>query len=132
MNFKNFIRIYIKQFPSPKLFGTNIIDLLDDLKRSQSSIDQKVDKVTESLKETSYIMEELESEFVERSKKLSKLQEEYERYSQLSEIEQQKASAMISQFEASIGKRKKSDFWKNIVINIAIAAFFFFLGIFIN
>lgn len=133
MDTKTFFKLFIKHFPVLPMFqGNNIVDLLNDLRRSQTTIDQKVERVSESLKETSVVIDELESELLERQSKLIKLQEEYERYSHLSKMEEENATAVINQFEHSIGKRTKKDLWVNIVISITIAAFFFILGIFIG
>ncbi len=105
---------------------------MDELKRSRTSIDEKVQKVTESLQETSMIIEELESELVERTKNLKVLQSEYERYSKLSEIEEEKASALITQVERSLGKGKKSERWVNFWISIGSGLIIFIAGLLLS
>lgn len=130
MDIKSFLKIFLKHFPMFRitLFG-NTIELLEDLKRSRTSIDQKVEKVSESLKETSILIDELETEMLERTKKMSLLKQEYEQYSKLSSIEEEKASALLSQLEKSLGKGKKSERWFNFLISIFSGIVIFILGI---
>ncbi|QOK28046.1 hypothetical protein IIE26_05085 [Cytobacillus oceanisediminis] len=124
-----FFRVLMRSFPLP---GSNVLDLMDELKRSRTSIDEKIQKVTESLQETSLVIEELESELSERTKNLKVLQSEYERYSKLSEIEEEKAAALISQVESSLGKGKKSERWVNFWIGIGSGLIIFIAGLLLS
>ncbi|MGG5805300.1 hypothetical protein [Bacillus mycoides] len=109
-----------------------IIEMLNDLKESETSIDTKIQKVNASLKETSQIIKELETELTERTQKLDLLQLEYERYSKLAEIEQEKASALLSQVDHSVNKGKKSERWIGFWIGIASGLVILLLGLFLT
>ncbi|MCU5128198.1 hypothetical protein OCA18_06930 [Bacillus cereus] len=106
-----------------------IIEMLNDLKESETSIDTKIQKVNASLKETSQIIKELETELTERTQKLELLQIEYERYSKLAAIEQEKASALLSQVDHSVNKGKRSERWIGFWLGIASGLIIFILGL---
>ncbi|MFV5912473.1 hypothetical protein [Bacillus cereus] len=106
-----------------------IIEMLNDLKESETSIDTKIQKVNASLKETSQIIKELETELTERTQKLELLQIEYERYSKLASIEQEKASALLSQVDHSVNKGKRSERWIGFWLGIASGLIIFILGL---
>ncbi|WP_324656676.1 hypothetical protein [Bacillus cereus] len=109
-----------------------IIEMLNDLKESETSIDTKIQKVNASLKETSQIIKELETEFTERTQKLELLQIEYERYSKLAAIEQEKASALLSQVDHSVNKGKRSERWIGFWLGIASGLIIFILGLIVT
>ncbi|MBG9713121.1 hypothetical protein [Bacillus cereus] len=108
---------------------SNLLDIIDDLKKSETSIDTKIQKVNASLKESSQIINELETELIERTQNLETLQREYERYSKLANIEQEKASALLSQVDHSVNKGKRSERWIGFWIGIASGLIIFILGL---
>ncbi|PGO26405.1 hypothetical protein CN984_17705 [Bacillus cereus] len=125
------VKIFFKHlFNSLTMAPTSIIiEMLNDLKESETSIDTKIQKVNASLKETSQIIKELETELTERTQKLDLLQIEYERYSKLATIEQEKASALLSQVDHSVNKGKRSERWIGFWIGIASGLIIFVLGL---
>ncbi|MGH0685837.1 hypothetical protein [Bacillus mycoides] len=114
--------------PTPTL----LLEIFNELQESEISIDTKIQKVNASLKETSQIIKELETELTERTQKLDLLQLEYERYSKLAEIEQEKASALLSQVDHSVNKGKKSERWIGFWIGIASGLVILLLGLFLT
>lgn len=114
----------------PFIPGPELYDLLNDLSKSRTSLDQKVTKAYESLQETSQLISELEEGLKERVTKVEKLKDEYDRYSELAEIEEGKAGALIKQLEISIGKGKKRDIWVSLMLNLFTGLVVFILGIF--
>jgi len=113
----------------PLVPGPEIYDIIEDLKRSRTSIDEKIQKAQESLQETSRLINELEENLKERTEKLTFLRQEYERYSKLAEVEEDKANALIQQLELSIGKGKTRERWVSLVINVIAGIIVFVLGI---
>lgn len=111
----------------PLVPGDLAVDIIDELKRSRTSIDLKIQKVHDSLQETSKVIKELETELSERTENLKQLQSEYERYSSLTVIEEEKASALLNQVELSLGKGKKSERWIGFWIS-TISGFIIFVA----
>ncbi|MEK4150001.1 hypothetical protein NST02_23440 [Robertmurraya sp. FSL W8-0741] len=126
------LRTILRSLPLPFASGEPILDLLDELKRSRNSIDQKIQKVHESLHETSTVIKELESELTTRTENLKILQSEYERYSTLNEIEEEKANALLSQVEHSLGKDKKSERWISFLISTVSGLLIFLAGLLLS
>ena len=79
----------------PILPDPEIYDLVIDLKRSRASIDEKIEKATKSLQDASLLIDDLEQSLSGRAEKLKVLREEIERYSQIAEVEENKAKAII-------------------------------------
>jgi hypothetical protein len=84
-----------------------IFRLVEDLKRSRTSIDEKIQNAYKSMQETHELIDELEESLKERTEKLSLLSQEYERYSRLAELEEDKASVNTATRIVS-WKREKS------------------------
>ena len=65
---KHIIRALLKSIPllpRPELY-----DIIEDLKRSRTSIDEKIQRAYNSLQETSLLINELEESLKERTEKL--------------------------------------------------------------
>ena len=125
---KNITRAALRMVPF--IPGPELYDLLNDLNKSRTSLDEKVTKAYESLKETSQLISELEDGLKERVSKVEKLKEEYDRYSELAEVEEQKAGALIKQLEISLGKGKTKDIVVSLLLNLFAGLIIFVLGIF--
>lgn len=127
---KRIIRVFLRQIPLlpvPELY-----DLIKDLKRSRTSIDEKIRKAYDSLQETSELIGKLEESLKEKTEKLGFLRQEYERYSKLAEAEEDKARALIQQLELSLGKGRKRERWVSLVINLIAEVIIFVLGILLS
>lgn len=137
MNNKNLriLTLLLKSMPFTTFFfrPEPLLEALKELERSDTTIDIKIQKVNESLQETSQIIKELESELIERSKNLELLQLEYEKYSKLAEIEKEKAAALLAQVDHSVNKGKKTErwtsFWISSISGIVTGLIIFILGI---
>jgi predicted nuclease with TOPRIM domain len=127
---KHIIRALLRSLPLVP--GPELYDIIEDLKRSRTSIDEKVQKAYDSLQETSRLIGELEESLKERTEKLNFLRQEYERYSKLAEVEEDKAKALIQQLELSLGKGRNRERWISLVINLIAGIFIFILGILLS
>jgi hypothetical protein len=107
-----------------------IYDLIVDLSKSRTSLDEKVKKAYESLHETSTLISELEDGLKDRVTKVEKLKEEYDRYSALAEVEEDKAKAIVAQLELTIGRGKPRERIISLLLNIAAGILVFILGVF--
>ncbi|MGN4756446.1 hypothetical protein ACTFRK_11210 [Bacillus cereus group sp. MYBK227-2] len=134
LNMKQLNKIFKKNLlqalvtPTPTLLQ----EIFNELHESEVSIDSKIEKVNASLKETSQIIKELEIELTERAQRLDLLQIEYERYSKLAAIEQEKASALLSQVDHSVNKGKRSERWAGFWISTLSGLFIFILGLILS
>ncbi len=116
----------------PLVPGPEILDLIVDLSKSRTSLDEKVTKAYESLHETSTLIAELEQGLKDRVKKVEKLKEEYDRYSALAEVEEDKAKALVAQIELTIGKGRGLERFISLLLNIVAGILVFVLGVFIG
>ncbi|HEV7890710.1 MAG TPA: hypothetical protein VGP08_08725 [Pyrinomonadaceae bacterium] len=115
------------------LFGgmptAGLYTAIADLKRSRESIDDKIQRASQSLQEASQLVLELEQSLEERTEKLTYLRDEVEKYSQLAEIEENKAAAIIHQLEFTLNKGKTRERWVSLIINLVAGVIIFIIGI---
>jgi hypothetical protein len=116
----------------PILPGPEIYDLIVDLRKSRTSIDEKIDRAVESLHEASNLVSELEKSLEERTQKLGVLRQEVERYSQLAEVNEEKAKAIVQQLELSINRGKNVERWVSLAINLFAGLVLFILGLYLG
>lgn len=112
--------------------GPAIYSIIEDLSRSRESIDEKVNKAYESLKETSILVRDLEDDLKERTERLSLLRDEYVRYSELAEIEEGKADVIIRQLELVADKGKNKERLISLLISLVSGVIIFILGIWLG
>lgn len=77
-------------------------------------------------------MSELEQSLEERSEKMNFLRQEVERYSQLAEVEEEKAHAILQQLELTMNKGKNQERWVSLIINLVAGIIIFVLGILLS
>lgn len=116
----------------PLFPGPDIYDLIVDLRKSRTSIDEKIDKALESLHDAAKLVDELEESLEERTQKLNVLRQEVERYSKLAEVEEDKAKAIVQQLEFSINKGKNAERWVSFAINLIAGIILFVLGLLLS
>ncbi len=111
-------------FPGPELY-----DLVRDLGRSRTDLDQKINRAQASLAETSELIGELEAGLHNRVEKLKQLKEEYDKYSQLAAVEEDKAKVIIQQIEATIGRNRGKERIIALGLNLVAGMIVFVLGV---
>jgi len=109
--------------------ASELYDLIAELNKSRTDIDQKIQKAFESLQETSELLKELESSLKERTEKVNFLRHECDRYSKLAELEEDKAKVIIEQLELSLGKGRNRERWASLLISLIAGLIVFVLGI---
>lgn len=124
---RQFTRVALRMLPF--LPGPELVDLVKELSYNRSSLDQKVQKAYSSLQETSRLVSELEDSLQESADKINKLRSEYEHYSKLAEVEEEKANALIKQLEFSLDRRSRRERWISLAINLIAGLIIFVLGI---
>jgi len=110
--------------PAPDLY-----EIFKELNTSKFSIDTKIDRVTQSLKESSMLIQELQEEMQYRSEKLVELKERYENYEKLAGIEEDKIQPLIGQLELVVNKGKNAERIISFAINIIAGLIIFVIGI---
>lgn len=106
--------------------------LLEDLTENEESFGRKIDRAYESLQDTSRLVERLETKLQTKIENVTKLKQEYERYSALAEIEEGKARALLSQLDISLNKGKGSERVIAFIINLIAGGIIFVLGIWVG
>jgi len=113
--------------PAPELY-----DIFSDLQQSKKSINEKIDKAYNSLKDTSDLIEDLQRDLSDRTEKVKQLRDEYERYSKLAEIEEEKIKPLLIELDKTVNKWKGIERWFSFGINIIAGIILFELGIWLG
>jgi hypothetical protein len=116
----------------PFLHGPELYDLIRSIRRSQDDLDKQVREAVDALQHSSSLISSLEEKAKIRANKLSELQEEYKRLSELSTITSAQAEALARQIEISLGKGKRAERFVAFGINIVAGVVVFVLGIFMS
>ena len=123
---KKLARMAVVSLPT---VGPALEILLEDLRESQSELDEEVQQAIASLQHSSQLVAHLEQGVRERTEKLERLRAEYDRYSQLAEIEADKAKALIEELSLTLGKSQKRERWVAFGINLIAGAIIFVAGV---
>lgn len=113
----------------PIIPGPELFDIFIELKEGKKSINTKIESAYNSLKETSNLITDLESDLNERTEKVKELKATYEEYSRLAEIEEDKIQPLINQLEKTVGKSRNVERVVSFFINLIAGFLIFVLGI---
>jgi len=116
----------------PIIPGPELFDIFIELREGKKSINTKIEKAYKSLKETSKLIADLESDLNERTEKVKELKETYEEYSKLAEIEEEKIQPLINQLEKTVGKSRNIERVVSFFINLIAGFLIFVLGIWVG
>lgn len=121
--------IMMRMLPFSTAFP-EIFELLKDLTKQRTQLDQKIIRAHNALQETSSLLSELESGLKERAEKLDRIKSEYDQYSRLAQVEEEKAQALIQQIELTVSKGKSKERFINLVLNLLAGIVVFVLGVY--
>ena len=96
--------------------------------RKTTTIEDRIATLTDSLKSSIEVISELESEIDNRSKMVSKLKDDAERYEKLKVLNEEQVEAIAQTFRGEIKSESKKSIWRNAIINFVVALLFFLLG----
>ncbi|TAA76056.1 MAG: hypothetical protein CDV28_102184 [Candidatus Electronema aureum] len=113
----------------PLLPGPELYDIFDELRKSRSSLDRKVEQAATSLRETSDLISELENDLLDRSEKIKILRDKIDRYSKMAEIEEDKARVILKEIQCTLDRGKNIERLYSLGINLITGTIFFILGI---
>jgi len=109
-----------------------IATYITEIKRSGEEIEDKISKVLSSLKDTSDLINELQDDIKTRTENVVKLKEEFDHYSKLTEIEQEKIQPLIKELDKAIAKSNKNEWVKGLAINLIAGLILLLVGYFAN
>jgi ABC-type transporter Mla subunit MlaD len=107
-----------------------ILDLLKDLAKQRTQFDKKIARASEALRETSSLLSELEAGLEERVEKLEEVRAQYEQYSKLAQVEEQKAHALLQQIELTVAKGRGKERFISLALNLIAGLIVFVLGVY--
>ncbi len=114
----------IPMFPGPEMF-----DVLVAMRKSRSELADKVGRAAGALSEASQLVDELEETLKERSTQMEKIRLEYERLSNLAEIEEGKAAALIQQVQLTLNQGKAVERWVSLGLSLFAGVVVFIIGV---
>jgi len=126
----NILRLLLRSvpiIPAPELY-----DIFKDLNESKKTINEKIEKAYLSLKETSDLIEDLQKDLTNRTEKVKTIRDEYERYSKLAEIEEEKIRPLLIELDKTVNKGRGLERWVSFGINIIAGILIFSLGIWLG
>lgn len=109
--------------------GPELYDVMRNFRNSQNAFDQQVTEAVNALQNTSALVATLQQGVQDRMTKLEELQKEHEKYSQLAQIEANKAEALLKQVEYTLGKEQKKERWVALAMHLIFGLIFFVLGV---
>jgi len=113
----------------PFLPGPELFDLIVEIQRSSSALDEKVHRATESLRESAELVSELEQALQDRLEKVERLRSQYEHFSKLAEVEEEQARALVQQLEIAVGRGRGKERLIALALNLFAGIIIFVLGI---
>jgi hypothetical protein len=92
--------------------------------KRKESLEERVQRLTDSLYEATALISNIEAEINARSILVEQAQEKYEQYTQLAEIKQPEVDAIAQILRMELMKEGRISFWKGFAVNFI----FFILG----
>ena len=88
------------------------------------TLEDRINKLTSALKESSHLVTEVEIEINERKNLVKELQKDAEKYEKLVSINKDQVEAVAQLLQGELRKEGNKSFWKGIMVNFI----FFVLG----
>jgi peptidoglycan hydrolase CwlO-like protein len=90
----------------------------------KETLEDRINKLTSALQESSHLVTEVESEINERKNLVQELQKDAEKYEKLVSINKEQVEAVAQLLQGELRKEGNKSFWKGIIANFI----FFILG----
>lgn len=103
---------------------TGILKMSFQKKKAKESLENRIENLTNSLKDSVKIIDIIQSEIEERQKIASQLQQDVETYSRITCLKKEEVEAVAQILTGEIKRDNKRSFWKGILVNFI----FFALG----
>ena len=92
--------------------------------KKEETLEDRINKLTSALKESSHLVTEVEGEIRSRQKLVSELQEDAEKYQNLISLNQEQVDAVAQLLQGELRKEGNKSFWESVVLNFV----FFVMG----
>jgi gas vesicle protein len=93
--------------------------------KREQTIEERIQKLTTSLRDATSMIGEVEKEIKERSTLAEKLQSDVEHYNQLVKISKPEVEAIAQLLRGELRREGGKTFWKSVIVNFV----FFVLGV---
>jgi septal ring factor EnvC (AmiA/AmiB activator) len=121
-------RLLLRSMPLSILPGPELYDLFQDLTKTRTDLDKKVDEAVTAIQKASALMSELETTLTDRTAKLKSLRAEVERISQLAAVEEKNAAPLLRELDALLAKGRTRERILAFAINIVAGVLVFIAG----
>lgn len=106
------------------VIASGIFDVFSKKNKKEETLEDRINKLTSALKESSHLVSQVESEIQSRQLLVKELQDDAERYEKLVSLNQNQVDAVAQVLQGELRKEGKSSFWKGVAVNFV----FFILG----
>ncbi len=106
------------------LAASTLFDLIARKHKKSETLEDRINKLTAALKQSSHLVTEVESEIQTRQKLVSELQNDAKRYEQLISMNQEQVDAVAQVLQGELRKEGNKSFWKGVAVNFI----FFIMG----
>lgn len=122
-------RIYVRLIFRMIPLAPEVKYIIQELKESRFELDVKIAQAHKSLLETVELIHDLEDALKESTNNLNLLRQEYDRYSELAGIEEEKAKIVLGEVSKTLGKGKGRERLERLIISLIAGLIVFVLGI---
>lgn len=104
--------------------ASGIFDYFRQKNDMPETLEDRINKLTTALKESSQLVTEVESEIQTRQHLVKELQSDAKRYEQLISMNQEQVDAVAQVLQGELRREGKVSFWKGVAVNFT----FFVMG----
>lgn len=109
--------------------GPELLDIVRDLRGWGSDLDTKVDKASESLKQASALIAELDAELTARTSTVEDLRRRYEKYKALASVGEKETKALLGEVEEILLRTQRKERWIGFGLSLLGGIVIFLLGV---
>ncbi|MCS0179991.1 hypothetical protein NDI96_06205 [Vibrio alginolyticus] len=106
------------------VIASGLFDVISKKKQKEETMEDRINKLTSALKESSSLVSQVEDEIRSRQALVNELKEDAKRYEDLASLNQQQVDAVAQVLQGELRKEGKVSFWKGVAVNFI----FFLLG----
>lgn len=92
--------------------------------KKEETLEDRINKLTSALRESSHLVTEVEEEIQARQKLVSALQKDAEKYQKLISLNQEQVDAVAQLLQGELRKEGNKSFWKGLAVKLL----FFLMG----
>lgn len=111
--------------PAPELY-----DVVKSLRRNEHNLDKQIQQAVSALSKSSQLIDSLGDTLKERESKLTSLQQEYNRISQLASLTADQGEAVVASLSKLLGSFQNKERFVSFIINLISGLLIFVLGVF--